>query len=70
MNIEENTRRAITLKTRPYCHLTDEDSFIEVTQWSNGEGYDVHISNKGSDQTFSITDGEFEALTVAIRYRS
>jgi hypothetical protein len=42
-----------------------EGDFIEVTEWTNGEGYDVQINEK---QQFSLHFTEWEALNTLIAY--
>lgn len=42
-----------------------EGDFIEVTEWTNGEGYDVQINEK---QQFSIHFTEWEAMKKLIAY--
>lgn len=44
-----------------YCHLAEEHSFIEVIEWWNGEGIDIHIN---SDKSYSLTWGELQAINV------
>jgi hypothetical protein len=51
---------------KPYCHMSKDDDFMEVTEWYNGEGFDVVI---GNNQTFSLTDGQFQALVALVNYR-
>jgi len=58
-------RRSVFLELHPYDHLSKEHSFMEITEWHNGEGFDVTLDNKH----FSLTWGEFEALNVAARYK-
>ena len=45
----------------PYHKGSD---FIEVTEWSNGEGWDVQIND---DKHFSLHDTEFEMLKKLIK---
>ena len=35
---------------------------MEVTEWSNGEGYDICIDRKSGGEKFSLTHGEVELL--------
>ncbi len=46
--------------------------FMEVTEWSNGEGYDVFISRElqngvWEEQAFSVTYGQFRAMKKMIK---
>lgn len=50
---------------KPFCHFADENGFIEVTEWKNGEGVDVNIASQGTElRQFSLTYGELELLYV------
>ena len=42
------------------------DDFIEVTLWSNGEGFDTHLNSNG-DQCFQLTWGQFKALKKLVK---
>jgi hypothetical protein len=48
-----------------YCHMAKADDFMEVTEWHNGEGYDVTINEK----TFSLTDGQLQCLNALVNYK-
>lgn len=39
-------RKSVNDKLRKYDHLAKDDDFIEVTEWANGEGWDVTINEK------------------------
>lgn len=47
MSIQVSIRKAKCLDLKAYCVFAKEHDFIEVTEWINGEGYDVTISNAG-----------------------
>ena len=65
--MESYNRKAIFSELKKYCHLSDEHDFIEVTQWNNGEGVDVHISNKGNNQKIEMTWGQWSLLKKMIK---
>jgi len=69
MTIEINNRKAKFMELKPYCIFAKADDYIEVTEWTNLEGYDVTIHNVDGIKHISLTTGEFEALTVLINYR-
>lgn len=50
---------------KPYDHLAKDGAFIEVTEWYNGEGFDVAIG----DKQFQLTYGEFEALQALVHHK-
>ena len=59
-------RDAAFTNLRSFCHHADHEGYVEVTDWANGEGYDVCIHTATRSQMFSLTDGEFQALTWLI----
>ena len=56
--MESTNRRSISDKLSKYCYLKNPTDFIEVTEWKNGEGWDITIN----DKMFSLTDGELRAI--------
>jgi hypothetical protein len=53
------------VKLTHYDHLAKEHDFMELTEWHNGEGFDVTCGEK----QFSLTHGEFSALITLVHYR-
>lgn len=66
-NLEFYTRDAVFAELKQFCHLAKEHDFIEVTEWNNGEGWDVTI-NTTSEQNISITYGQFNAIKKLIKF--
>jgi hypothetical protein len=66
MNFEIYKREAIFAELKQFCHLAKEHDFIEVTEWNNGEGWDITI-NTTSEQNISITYGQFDAIKKLIK---
>ena len=64
--MEKYTRKAVFSDLKKYDHLADEHDYIEVTEWKNGEGFDVEIIGKLSTR-FQLTWGEFEALKKLVK---
>jgi hypothetical protein len=62
-----DNRKSIFTELQKYCTLAGEHDFIEVTEWTNGEGYDVSISSKLGSTLFQMTHGEFKALKKLIK---
>lgn len=61
-------RRSINDNLHKYDYLAKEHSFIEVTEWANGEGWDITID----DKVISLTIGQLDAikyLTSALQYQ-
>jgi hypothetical protein len=64
--MDKYKREAVFSKLKEYDHLADERDFIEVTEWKNGEGFDVEIVSKLSTR-FQLTWGEFTALKKLVK---
>lgn len=57
--------RSITAKTKIFDYLANESDYITVTEWSNGEGWDISLN----DKMISISRGMLDAinfLTTAV----
>lgn len=65
MNIYKRT--AISAKLKKYDYIADEEDFIEVIEWKNGEGFDVEIVSSKLQTRFQLTWGEFKALKKLIK---
>lgn len=62
MKESKRTSRFVELQT--YDHTASGSDFLEVTEWSNAEGFDLHLSR--GEQYLSLTWGEFTALQKAL----
>lgn len=61
--MKKTERRAINDKLKKYTCMGDENDFIEITEWTNGEGFDVTISCvKGTEKQISLLYDELEAI--------
>ena len=49
-----------------YDHFAKPDDFIEVTEWYNGEGFDVQLSTSAGEQRMSFSWGEYQALKATL----
>ncbi len=56
-------RKAIFEELSKHCPLSNKNDFMEITEWSNGEGFDVVISSQWRERELSLTWGEFELMT-------
>lgn len=56
--LEITQRKSVSDSLRKYDYLAKENSFIEVTEWTNREGYDITIDEK----MISLTDGQLDAI--------
>lgn len=65
--MEITNRKSINDKLTKYDYLAKDNEFIEVTEWTNGEGYDIVIN----DKIISLTSGQLDAinyLTKSLEY--
>lgn len=44
--MEKSKLKSVNDKLNKYNHLIKDDSYITVTEWANGEGYDIDINGK------------------------
>ena len=62
-------RKSVSDDLNKYDVLAKKDDFIEVTEWTNGEGWDISIN----ETQFRLTRGELDAinyLTKVLEYGS
>lgn len=62
-------RKSISDDLKKYCYMAKDGDFIEVTEWTNGEGWDISIN----DRLLHLTRGELDAinyLTKVLEYGS
>lgn len=57
-------RPTVSDDLKKYYHLSKDGDFIEITEWSNGEGWDITIN----DRHFHLTYGELDAINFLIKY--
>lgn len=62
--MEISKRKSISDSLSKYDYLADKDDFIEITEWTNGEGWDI-CTNK---RQISLTFGELEAIYYLAKY--
>lgn len=66
--MEIKNRRCIFEDLNKFDIMAKKDDFIEVCEWTNGEGFDISITSK---KIISLTHGELAAidfLTKALDY--
>lgn len=65
--MEKVKRKSINDDLQKYDYLAKDYEFIEVTEWRNGEGWDISIN----DKIIQLTVGQLDAinyLTKALEY--
>lgn len=56
--MKKYNKKSVYEKLKTFDYLSKEDSFIEVTEWHNGEGWDITID----DKVISLTHGQLAAI--------
>lgn len=56
-------RKAVNDSLKKYDHLAKDSDFIEVTEWANGEGWDISLN----DGLISLTYGQLEAIKYLVK---
>ena len=62
--MESNKRKSVHDDLNIYDYLAKESDFIEVTEWTNKEGWDIAIN----DKIISLTEGQLNAINYLIKY--
>jgi len=57
-----NTRKTIHDMLGKYDYLSRDGDEIEITEWANGEGWDVEILRDREPERFQLTRGTLDAL--------
>lgn len=66
LKFETKLRKSIHSDLKNYCPLTKDDSFMEVTEWTTEEGFDVYISGLEHER-ISMTWGQFRLLKKLVK---
>lgn len=67
--IKVSNRRSVFAKLKDYCMHSGDHDYMEVTQWTNGEGFDIIIDRKRDRERFSLSYGEVELLMVLLNWK-
>ena len=62
--MEITQRKSVNDSLKKYCVYAKDDDFIEITEWTNGEGWDINISD---EKRISLTFGELEAINYLVK---
>ena len=52
--------KTISVELKVFDYLAKDSDYISVTEWSNGEGWDIYIG----DNHIGLTMGELQAINV------
>lgn len=64
--MEKYQRNSILDKLTPYDPLAKPDDIIEITEWHNGEGFDVDLQSGGGQQ-FHLSYRELKAINKLVK---
>ena len=56
MAIETYERKANFAELESWCYIAKPHDFIEVTEWHNGEGFDVCINSDGEQRCVCLEE--------------
>lgn len=62
--METNNKKSVWSDLNKFDSLAKENDFIEVTEWFNGEGWDISINEK----IISLSYGQLEAINYLTKY--
>ena len=62
--MKESQRTSRMVELKDYDHTAKTDSFLEVTEWHNGEGFDLHLSR--GEPSMNLSWGEWSGLLAAL----
>jgi hypothetical protein len=66
-------RKSVFVELKDWCVMSmgpdqkDKGHFLEVTEWTNGEGYDIHTHDASGERTMQLTYGQFDAIKKCIK---
>lgn len=61
--MEITNRKSISDDLEKYDYLAKKHDFIQITEWTNGEGWDITIN----EIVISLTHGQLEAIKYLIK---
>lgn len=68
-----NERKAVFVELKDWCVMSmgpdqkDKGHFLEVTEWNNGEGFDIYMEDVRGPKTIQLTHGQFDAMKKCIK---
>lgn len=61
-----NNRKSIFEDLKKFSIFAKEGDFIEVTEWTNGEGVDISLGSSQGTLNISLTWGELDAINYLV----
>lgn len=66
-NIELYKRNAVFSEIGSHCYLSGEHDYIEITEWHNGDGFDVDLNSKSGIERISFTWGQLKLFKKMVK---
>ena len=66
--MEINNRKSIYDNLDKYTFSSTKNDYIEITEWINGEGWDICINSSEGLQKISLSYGELDAINYLIKH--
>lgn len=63
-----NNKKSVNDNLRIYDYLAKENDFIEITEWTNGEGISIDINEKHIELTYGELDA-INYLSLSLEYK-
>ena len=60
------TRKTAFSFLKGYCKFSDDDDYVEVTEWSNEKGYDISVGQNDL-RILPVTKGQFELIKKLVK---
>lgn len=64
MEIKVYNRKGCHCLLKEFDYLAEDSSYINIVEWTNGDGFDISIDNR----QFTLTYGEIEAINYLIKH--
>jgi hypothetical protein len=64
--LEKYNRKAVFCHLKEYDCASKEHSYVEITEWKNGEGIDINAYSH-TDRNVSLSYGEFKLIKKLVK---
>lgn len=70
--VDLSKRTAAFVSLSDFCTFSmgenkNRGDYLEVTEWTNGEGFDIDIHTGSNNLRFQLTEGQFDAIKECIK---
>ena len=72
-HLKITNRKSTFVELKDYCvdsmgpDNKHKGHFLEVTEWSNGDGYDISIYDSQGERFIQLTSGQYKAIKDCIK---